>query len=108
VWNGPRVWELSVGLTIRPLKNYSVTKPSKKPRNWINNGKQLDSESGLHLKTWNIRTLNKPEALKYVLEAYNIYKMDILALQEIRWPNNENLKKDTQSNRPRHINKQKT
>lgn len=86
-------WGLSVGLTTRPRKKHSVKKPSKKPRNWIENGKQLESENGLRIGTWNVRTLNKPGALQYVLDAYNNYTIDILAVQEIRWPNNGNLKK---------------
>lgn len=85
---------LSVKITTVPHKKHSVKKLSKNPRNWINNGKQLNSENVLRLEIWNIRTLNKPGALKYVLEAYNMYKMDILALQEIRWPNNGYLKKE--------------
>jgi len=46
------------------------------------------------LGTWNIRTLNKPGALKYVLEVQNKYKLDVLALQEIRWTDNGNIKKE--------------
>lgn len=49
-------------------------------------------ENGLHLGAWNIRTLNKSGVLKYVFEAYNMYKIDVLALQEIRWLNNGNVK----------------
>lgn len=45
--------------------------------------------------TWNIRTLNKPGALKYVLEEQNNkYKLDVLAIQEIRWTGNGNIKKE--------------
>lgn len=71
-------WGLSVGLTTRPSKKHSVKKPSKRqPRNWIKNGKQLESENGLRIGTWNIRTLNKPGALQYVLDAYTNYTIDI-------------------------------
>jgi exonuclease III len=42
----------------------------------------------------NVRKLNKPGALQNVLNAYNNYTIDILAVQEIRWPNSGNLKKD--------------
>jgi len=38
-------------------------------------------------------TLNKLGALQYVLDAYNDYKINILATQEIRWLNSGNLKK---------------
>jgi len=50
-------------------------------------------ENGLRIKTRNIRTLNKPGVFQYVLDAYNDYKIDILAIQDIRWPNSRNLKK---------------
>jgi len=86
-------WELSVGITTQPPKKHSVKKPSKKPRNWIENGKQLESENGLHIGTRNVRTLNKPGALQYVVVPYNNYTIDILVVQEIRWPNSGNLKK---------------
>jgi len=49
-------------------------------------------ETGLRLGTWNIRTLNKPGAFKYVIDANNSYKLDILALQEVRWPDSGNIK----------------
>lgn len=32
--------------------------------------------------------------MQYVLDAYNNYTIDILAVQEITWPNSGNLKKD--------------
>lgn len=41
-----------------------------------------------------MRTLNKPGALKYVLEEQKKYKLDILAIQEIRWTGNGNIKKE--------------
>lgn len=50
-------------------------------------------ETGLRLGTWNIRTLNKPGAFKYVIDAKNSYNLDILALQEVRWPDSGNIKK---------------
>ncbi|KAE9537576.1 hypothetical protein AGLY_006599 [Aphis glycines] len=95
-WRGTafQSWGLSVGLTTRSHKKHLVKRPSKKPRNWIENGKRLESENGLRIGTWNVRTLNKPGALQYVLNAYNNYTIDILAVQEIRWPNSGNLKKD--------------
>jgi len=44
--------------------------------------------------TWNVRTLNKPGALQYLLDAIKKYKISIIALQKIRWPNDGNMKKE--------------
>jgi len=46
----------------------------------------------LRLGSWNIRTLNKPGAFKYVIYAKDSYKLDILALQEVRWPDSGKIK----------------
>jgi len=48
-----------------------VKKTSNGPRNWIDNGKRLELKTGLRLGTWNIRTLNKPGAFKYVMDSKN-------------------------------------
>ncbi|PNF31855.1 hypothetical protein B7P43_G08920 [Cryptotermes secundus] len=37
------------------------------------------------LGTWNVKTLNKPGAMKSVLEQIDKYNMKITAIQEIRW-----------------------
>lgn len=41
-----------------------------------------------------VRTLNTPDALQYVIDTFNLYKIQILALQEMRWPNKGNLTKE--------------
>jgi len=35
----------------------------------VDNGKRLELETVLRLGTWNIRTLKKPGAFKYVMDA---------------------------------------
>ncbi|PNF29447.1 hypothetical protein B7P43_G04559 [Cryptotermes secundus] len=40
---------------------------------------------GYSLGTWNVKTLNKPGAMKSVLEQIDKYNMKITAIQEIRW-----------------------
>lgn len=69
-------------------------KPLFGPRNRIDHCKPLDLETGLRLGIWNIRTLNKPGAFKYVIDAKNSYKLDVLAIQELRWADSRNIKKD--------------
>lgn len=59
------------------------------PQNWIENSKRLESENGLRLGTCNVKTLNKSGTLQYLLDIYNNYTIDVLAIQEIRWPNKD-------------------
>ncbi|KAL4142514.1 hypothetical protein QTP88_004958 [Uroleucon formosanum] len=49
--------------------------------------KQLEQGNGINLGSWNVRTLNTPGALQYVLDTVRSYKIQLLALQEVRWPN---------------------
>jgi len=76
---------MGVELTTLPPKKHTVKEISKQPRNWILNGKQLESKNGLPLGIWNVKTLNKFGALEYVHDTYN-YTIDILTVREIRWP----------------------
>lgn len=72
-------WSSSLGAgvepTTRPHKMHSVKKPSNKPGNWIEDGKQLESENVLRIGTWNVRTLNKPGTLQYIHDTYNNYTL---------------------------------
>jgi exonuclease III len=71
-------------------------KPSK-PRKLIDNlNNRLGNRTGnaeiLRIGTWNIRTLYKPGSLQYVLKEISRYNVDIMGLQEIKWPGSGNLK----------------
>jgi len=44
----------------------------------------LDLETELRFGTWNIRTLNKPGAFKYVIDAKISYELNILIPNTIR------------------------
>jgi len=94
VWIGPPGLGVERRANDPTSEKTLVKKPSNGPRNWIDNGKRLELETGLKLGTWNIRTLNKPGAFKYVMDSKNSYKLDILALQETRWPDRGNMKKE--------------
>lgn len=82
------VWSFRFGVE-RQAKN-----PQKKVSELDQSWEITEIDNGLHLETWKIRTLNKPRTLKYALEAKNNDKLDVLALQEIRWPNNGNISKE--------------
>jgi exonuclease III len=40
---------------------------------------------GLENQTWNVLSLYQPGALKMLLEQLHRYKLDIIAIQEMRW-----------------------
>ncbi|XP_008179495.1 uncharacterized protein LOC103307682 [Acyrthosiphon pisum] len=78
------------------VKNVLVKKPPKnKPWIWIDKiDKQLEQGNGINLGSWNVRTLNTPGALQYVLDTVRSYKIQLLALQEVRWPNKGSVTKE--------------
>ncbi|KAF0682285.1 craniofacial development protein 2-like, partial [Aphis craccivora] len=75
-------------------ENTNVKKPQNKPRIWKRTEQRLESENCIKIGTWNIRTLNKPGALQCMLDTTQNYNIAILALQEVRWPGEGNIKKD--------------
>jgi len=91
---------LIVGLTTQHHKKKLVKKLlNKKPRTPIDNsenrqGKRTDKPGFLRFGTWNIRTLYKPGALQNLIQVTNSYRPDIIALQEMRWPETGNVKSD--------------
>lgn len=56
------------------------------------NGKRNKDSNGLRIGTWNIRTLFNPVAIKTVTDQIKKYKLPVVALQELRWPGNGNVK----------------
>jgi len=46
----------------------------------------------LRIGTWNIRTLYKPGALKIITEEVEKYKIPLVAVQEIRWTGEGNIR----------------
>ncbi|KAL4083423.1 hypothetical protein QTP88_028739 [Uroleucon formosanum] len=56
--------------------------------------KQLEQGNGINLGSRNVRTLNTPGALQYVLDTVRSYKIQLLALQEVRWPNKGSVTKE--------------
>jgi len=77
------------------VKKPKTTKPRKSLDNLDNRlGNRTRNAGILRFGTWNIRTLYKPGSLKYVLKEINRYSVDIVRLQEIRWPGSGNLKSE--------------
>lgn len=56
---------------------------------------QSKKDHDLKLFSWNVRTLYRSGALKSLLETLTVYKVDIIALQEIRWTGCNILEKKT-------------
>lgn len=40
----------------------------------------------LRFGTWNVRTLSTPRASDILSDELNNYRMDLVALQEVKWP----------------------
>jgi len=89
---------LNVGLTTLPQKKTIIkkllTKNLRTPTDNSGNrqGNRSSKSEFLRLRTWNIRTLYKPGALQNIIQAIKNYRPEIVVLQEMRWPENGNLK----------------
>ena len=56
------------------------------------NGSETGSwkrDKDVKLATWNLRSLYRPGALKILTGEFLKYKIDVLAMQEIRWTGTE-------------------
>jgi len=78
------------------LKNFYVKKLLNKPRTLIKDNRNENGNRKtiriLRIGTWNIRTLFKPGALKIIIDEITKYNLQIVALQEIRWPDKGSIK----------------
>ena len=84
-----------MGLTTPPHKNPSVTEtePSENRTDEIddelrNRNGQRKWKTKQNIGTWNLRSLNRPGAREELQTVLEKYEMDIVALQEVRWPGN--------------------
>lgn len=58
------------------------------------NGKWNKDSNGLRINTWNIRSPFKPGAMKTITDQVQKYKLPLVALQELRWTGNGNIKSE--------------
>ena len=99
-WGG-----LSSGLTTHPRKNGTVTETNIEPRNRTNlMGNDSDRIHGrlnwktpLKIGSWNVRSLFRPGYAKSVTEEMSKYNLDIMTMQEVRWPGSGECKIDKHS-----------
>ncbi|KAF0714277.1 ribosome biogenesis protein TSR3 isoform X1, partial [Aphis craccivora] len=55
------------------------------PRDRVTESRLENCKSALRFGTWNIRTLYQPGAALTLVKEFNKYRLEILAIQEIRW-----------------------
>lgn len=84
--NGPPMNRgLSLGPTTPSRKTAIVTELQAQEAGRISRRRNGKNKGNMRIGTWNTRTLYRPRALKVLLETLDKYKMNITALQEIRW-----------------------
>lgn len=70
------------------LNSLTITQIQEKLDGLLNRRPQLRNRTNeLNFATWNVRTLYRPGALEELKEQATKYKIDLIALQEVRWPN---------------------
>ncbi|KAJ9589104.1 hypothetical protein L9F63_017608 [Diploptera punctata] len=84
---------MGIGLTPLYRKNITVPKPEQQyaGRNFLRRHSKYIKD--MRVGTWNVLSLHRPGALKVLLEQLDLYKLDLLALQEVRWIGNGILEK---------------
>ena len=82
---GPPGWGLGVGLITPPCKNLCITKSNEVPAGQTYLRRHSKRLKDLRLGSWNVLSLYQPGALKMLLEQLDCYKLDVTAVQELRW-----------------------
>jgi len=73
----------------------TTTKPRKTTDNLGNRIRTGTGKPGIfRFGTWNIRSLYKPGALKCITSVIKEYNVELVALQEVKWPGSGHHKSD--------------
>ena len=80
-------------LTTSPWKNQFVMKHEYKPRNWTDISLTTKRQNiDMNIGTWNVLSWYRQAASIKAIRELEKYKMDIAAIQKIRWPGSGNSK----------------
>lgn len=83
-----------MGLPPAPIKQHLVPETIHQPRNNGlsysgnapgNTNGQRTLNNGIRLATWNVRTLHTPGAFDILIKEAKRYRLDVVAIQEVRW-----------------------
>nr|XP_042895535.1 craniofacial development protein 2-like [Parasteatoda tepidariorum] len=83
---GPPGWGLGVGPTTPPCKKLHVTKSQVENKPGLTLGKRTGNGlRHMRIGSWNVRSLYRNKGLQMLIEQVDSYRIDLLAVQEIRW-----------------------
>ena len=74
-----------MGLTTPHSKKFIVTKVERKKKQDGLNEDEQERKTEITLATWNVQTMLKPGKTKEIMEELGKARMDVVAVQEIRW-----------------------
>jgi hypothetical protein len=88
-------WGLGLRLATLSRRELTVQKPVLKPRKdgTIDDGHSTKQTNEIRIPTWNIHTMYIPGRLQETAEEVLKYKIDTVAVQEIRWQGTEKIDK---------------
>ena len=97
---GPPGWGLGARPATQPRKKKQLAKQSQPSIAGQNNGHQpkrakWNTDLWLNIGTWNVMTMLKPGKMKEIAEQMLPTRLQIIALQEIRWKGHGQIKKNT-------------
>ena len=84
---GPTGWGFGMGLTTPHSKKLIVMKVEqrKKVERLNDDGRKRTRYTEITLAAWNVQTMLKPGRMKEIIEEIGKARVDVVAVQEIRW-----------------------